>query len=206
MASRRAQSSSSTSPSSFTAARRSHGVGPAVTSTTSPPAACVADNDYAVGEIVAAVSHSRFWRSTAIFVVEDDAQSGPDHVDCHRSVCLVASPFVRRGRVDSRFFNTDSVLRTMQLLLHLPPMTRLDAGARPLDVFQPVPDLTAYNAALPPRSMLSDKNLKTAYGARESARLNFARADAVPDAELNRILWRNAKGKNAALPVVRGGE
>ena len=92
----------------------------------------VADNDLALGRIVEAISHSRFWKESAIFVLEDDAQNGPDHVDAHRSVLLVASPFTRRGAVDHTLYTTSGVLRTIELILGLPPMSQYDAAATPL--------------------------------------------------------------------------
>ena len=91
----------------------------------------VADNDYAVGQVVEAVSHSRFWKSTVICVLEDDAQNGFDHVNCHRSTALVITPYMERGRHDSRFYNTDGMFRTMEVLLGLPPMTGFDPTAIP---------------------------------------------------------------------------
>src|SRR5206468_9003727 len=94
-----------------------------------------ADNDYAVGRIVQAVSESPYWKKTAIFILEDDAQSGFDHVDAHRSIALVISPFIRPATVDHRFYNTDSFLRTMELILGLPPMCQYDAIAPPLQLF-----------------------------------------------------------------------
>ncbi len=92
----------------------------------------VADNDYALGMLVEAVSKSRFWASTAIFVLEDDAQNGPDHVDSHRSPAFLISPYVRHHAVDSSMYNTASMLRTMELILGLRPMTQFDAAARPM--------------------------------------------------------------------------
>ena len=96
------------------------------------PLALFADNDYALGMIVEGVSKSRFWGSTAIFAIEDDAQNGPDHVDSHRSVLLAISPFTHRGVIDSSMYNQSSVMRTMELILGLRPMTQFDAAARPL--------------------------------------------------------------------------
>ena len=95
------------------------------------PLSAFADNDYALGMIVEGVSHSRFWSSTAIFVLEDDAQNGPDHIDSHRSVAFIVSPYTHTGATDSVMYNTTSMLRTMELILHLRPMTHFDAGARP---------------------------------------------------------------------------
>ncbi len=93
------------------------------------PVAHVADNDYAVAELVQAVSSSPIWNSTAIFVIEDDAQDGPDHVDCHRSTCYVISPYVTPNTVDHTFHNTTSVVKSIELLLGLPPMNQYDAYA-----------------------------------------------------------------------------
>jgi YVTN family beta-propeller protein len=122
------------------------------------PRSAVADNDYALGMIVEAVSKSRFWPTTAIFVVEDGAQDGADHVDSHRSPAFVISPYVKRRSVDSTMYNTTSVLRTMELILGLHPMTHFDAAARPMStVFQATPDLRPY-AAETPRISLKDRN------------------------------------------------
>ena len=167
------------------------------------PRAMAADNDYAVGEVVQAVSHSPYWKSTAIFVVEDDAQDGPDHVDCHRSTAYVISPFIRRQTVDHHFYNTDSLLRTMELLLHVPPMTRYDAIAPPLRTFGPAPDLTPFNALLPDKTILNERNTRQSYGASRSRRMDFAHADAAPDDELNEILWHSIKGLHVPMPAPR---
>ena len=96
------------------------------------PTAFVAENDLALGRLVEAVSHSKFWAQTAIFVVEDDAQNGPDHVDAHRSIAFVISPHARRGAVDSTMYSTSSMLRTMELILGLKPMSQFDAAATPM--------------------------------------------------------------------------
>ncbi|MGO9616007.1 MAG: alkaline phosphatase family protein [Bryobacteraceae bacterium] len=164
------------------------------TSGTSPnkvaPLSMAADNDYALGMIVEAVSHSRFWTSTAIFVVEDDAQNGPDHVDSHRSPAFVISSYVRRHMVDSTMYNTTSVLRTMEFLLGLRPMTHFDAGARPMtSVFQPLPDATPYTAEKP-RISLTTRNPAKGPGAEASLHMNFDEADENNDDELNDVLWR----------------
>lgn len=177
------------------------------TSTDKPtPRAYVADNDYAVGQLVDAVSHSPFWKSTAIFLVEDDAQNGNDHVDAHRSTAYVISPYVPRGTVDSRFYNTDSTLRTMELLLGLPPMCQYDAVAPPIDCFvdQPV-NAEPYSAILPTRDVLAEVNTKTAYKASVSDHLNFKDPDAAPDDLLTDIIWHAVRGKDVAMPPVRRG-
>ena len=114
------------------------------------PLSAAADNDYAVGQLVEGVSKSRFWNSTAIFILEDDAQNGPDHVDSHRSPAFVISPWVKRHAVDSSMYNTTSMLRTMEFLLGLKPMTHFDAGARPMTAaFQTQPNPAPYTAEKP---------------------------------------------------------
>ena len=114
------------------------------------PRAMVADNDLALGRVVEAIANSPFWKDSAIFVVEDDAQSGPDHVDSHRSVALVASPFAKRGLVDHTFYSTSGMLRSMELILGLPPMSMYDAAATPMfNAFQPTPDLSGYRRLTP---------------------------------------------------------
>ena len=154
----------------------------------STPDAMVADNDRAVGLLVDAVSHSPDWSSTAIFALEDDAQNGPDHVDEQRSTFYLASPYAKGGTQHAHY-TTASVLRTIEVLLGMPPMTPYDAGARPLnDAFTATPDLTAFNA-LDAQTDLDATNKKTAYRANESMQLDFAHADAVDAATLNDILW-----------------
>jgi DNA-binding beta-propeller fold protein YncE len=154
------------------------------------PLSSVADNDAGLGQIVEGVSHSRFWRSTAIFVVEDDAQNGPDHVDSHRSVAFVISPFIKRHTVDGTMYNTASVLRTMELLLGLRPMTHFDAAARVIRApFEATPDGAPYTAEKP-RIRLDERNTANSPGARASAAMDFREADRNDDDELTGILWR----------------
>ncbi len=173
----------------------------------SSPRAMVADNDYAVGQLVEAVSRSPFWKKTAIFIVEDDAQNGFDHVDAHRSIAFVVSPFVQRATHDSRFYNTDSVLRTMELLMGLPPMTQYDAIAPPLAVFGARPANDApFQAILPAREIIAQVNAPTAYRAKDSARLlNALVEESAPDEELNDILWHAIKGRHTPKPARRYG-
>lgn len=167
------------------------------------PRAMVADNDLALGRIVEAISHSRYWKESAIFVLEDDAQNGPDHVDAHRSILLAISPFSRRRAVDSTLYSTTAVLRTMELILGLPPMSQYDAGATPMyRAFQPVPDLTAYSAR-PARVSLDEKNDWSAPGALASARMNFRDADRTPELELNQIIWQSVRGAGSVMPPPR---
>ncbi|MGD0201454.1 MAG: bifunctional YncE family protein/alkaline phosphatase family protein [Bryobacteraceae bacterium] len=165
------------------------------------PRAAVADNDYALGLIVEAVSKSRFWPETAVFVLEDDAQNGPDHVDSHRSPALVISPWVRRGAVDHSMYNTTSMLRTMELILGLRPMTTFDAGARPMAAaFQSTSDARPY-AAEKPRVALEERNPAVSPTSARSAQLDFSEADRIDDDELNDILWRALHGPAAAPPA-----
>lgn len=170
------------------------------------PRAMNADTDYGLGQIVEAVSKSPFWKKTAIFVVEDDAQNGFDHVDAHRSICYVLSPFVKRATVDHRFYNTDSVLRTMELILGLAPMNQYDAVAPVLDIFGPQPEnAEPYAALLPPKHIIGEVNGQMAYRAQDSQRLNFTKEDSVPDEVLNDILWHGIMGRNTPKPAVRYG-
>jgi YVTN family beta-propeller protein len=164
------------------------------------PQACVASNDLALGQLVDAVSHGPLWKETAIFVIEDDAQNGPDHVDAHRTVGLVVSPYTKRGAVDSTQYSTVSMVRTIELILGLPPLSQYDAAARPMFAsFTGRADLRPYDHA-PARIDLYAINPKTAYGAARSARMDFSEYDRVDDFELNEVLWRSIKGAEAALP------
>jgi DNA-binding beta-propeller fold protein YncE len=165
------------------------------------PLSYAAQNDYAVGLIVDAVSHSKAWQSTAIFIIEDDAQNGPDHVDSHRAPAWVLSPFTHRGIVDSAMYNQTSVLRTMELIVGLRPLTHFDAGARPMFAsFSQQPDSRPYTV-IQPKISLTDRNPGTARRAEESARLDFSDADLVDDDELNAILWRAIKHTDPPPPT-----
>lgn len=165
------------------------------------PLSAFADNDTALGTIVEAVSRSKFWAKTAIFVLEDDAQDGPDHVDSHRSIMLALSPYTRRGIVDSSMYNTASVLRTMELILGLRPMTHFDAGARPLGAaFAASPNDSPYTAEKP-RISLTERNPGKSATAARSLKLDFSAADRADDAELNAILWLAIKKTDAPAAV-----
>jgi YVTN family beta-propeller protein len=165
------------------------------------PLAMVADNDQAVGMLAAAVSHSRDWNSTAIFVLEDDSQSGPDHVDEQRSTLYLISPYAKGG-VLHEHYSTSSVLRTIETILGLAPLSRYDAGAAPLgDAFRTKPDLTPFDV-VPPKTDLDAKNKATAYRAGDSDRLDFAHADDVDEGTLNDILWGSIRGAASARPLV----
>ena len=165
------------------------------------PQAMVASNDYAIGQLVDAVSHSRYWPNTAIFIIEDDAQDGADHVDGRRTVGLVISPYVKRGVVDSTLYSTSSMLRSMELLLGLPPMSQYDAAAMPMYTsFGTVPNVTPFNV-IPPMIDLNAKNTKKSYGARESSRMDLRDVDRAPMRELNEIIWKSIKGKDSIMPA-----
>ena len=163
----------------------------------------IADNDLALGRVVDAISNSVYWKDSAIFVVEDDAQSGPDHVDSHRSVALVASPFAKRGFVDHTFYSTSGVLRSMELILGLPPMSHYDAAATPLfNAFQSTPDLTVYRRSTP-NVALDEKNPASAIGASASRAMNWSDADLTPEEPLNEIIWQSVKGPDVPMPPPR---
>ena len=165
------------------------------------PRALVADNDLALGRFVEAISHSKFWPQTAIFVVEDDAQNGPDHVDAHRTVAFVISPYTKRGAVDSTMYSTSSMLRTMELILGLRPMSQYDAAAMPMfNSFQAAPDLRSYTL-VPVAVDLNEWNTKTAWGTDLSRKMNFAKEDAADDLLLNEVIWRSIRGRHSPMPA-----
>jgi hypothetical protein len=172
------------------------------------PQAHVADNDLALGRIVEAVSRSRFWPETCIFAIEDDPQDGWDHVSGYRTVCLVASPWTRRGAVVGTAYNQVGVVRTMGLILGLPPLNALDAAAAPLtDCFAGAPDTRPY-AARPARIPLDRLNPEPAkvadpllrQHAIASASLPLDRVDGCPEDLLNRIIWHSVKGSATPYP------
>ncbi len=164
------------------------------------PAACVASNDLALGKIVEGVSKSASWPKTAIFVIEDDAQNGPDHVDAHRTVGLVISPYTRRHHLDSTQYQTVSMIRTMELILGLPPLSQFDAAAQPMFAsFTDQADTTPYTLE-PARIDLGAVNTALAYGAERSSKMDFREYDRVDDFELNEILWYAVKGTETPLP------
>ena len=164
------------------------------------PQACVASNDLALGRLVEAVSKSKYWPQVAIFVIEDDAQNGPDHVDAHRTVGLVVSPYTKRRSLDSTQYTTVSMVRTIELILGLDPLSQFDAAASPMfTCFTDKPDTSPYTA-VPARIDLNAKNGALAYGAKRSMKMDFTVYDKIDDFELNEILWRAVKGKDAPLP------
>ncbi len=171
------------------------------------PAASVADNDLAVGRAVEAISHSPFWDDTAFFILEDDAQDGADHVDAHRSICLVISKYSPKTEsgapfVDHRFYTTVSTVRTMETLLGLPPMNNNDAFAPIISpLFTGAGDQAAYTADTSNRDngLIYQANTSKSPGARESSKMDFEHADQAPSALLNAILWKDSMG-NKPLP------
>lgn len=164
------------------------------------PLSSFADNDYALGMIVNGVSNSPFWKSTAIFVLEDDAQNGPDHIDSHRSPAFVISPYTHTASIDSTMYNTTSMLRTIELILGLRPMTQFDAAARPMfNAFTTQPNLVTYDVEQP-RINLEERNL-AGTSAGNSQRLDFTDADRADDDELNDMLWRAIRHTTPPSPV-----
>jgi len=166
------------------------------------PRAYVADNDYALGRLVDAVSHSKYWKSTAIFVVEDDAQAGPDHVDAHRTIAQVISPYTQTGKVDSTFYSTVSMLRTVELIVGIGPMTQFDASANPMfSSFTDHPDFAPYNVIKPPESILTQVNGPNAPLAAQIAKQQFNREDMADEVLLNEAIWQSVKGPGSPLPT-----
>ncbi|MGL4513028.1 MAG: alkaline phosphatase family protein [Lacipirellulaceae bacterium] len=182
------------------------------TSGTSPgtptPAACMADNDLALGRILEGLSRSKFWPKTAVFVIEDDPQGGWDHVSGYRTIAFVAGPHVKRGAVVSTQYNTTSLIRTMEQILGLPPMNQFDASAEPMsDCFTDTPDTRPFEAAPsavpldqmnPDPQAIDDPQLRR--DALVSASLNFRQVDRAPEDVLNRILWRALRGVQTPYP------
>jgi YVTN family beta-propeller protein len=167
------------------------------------PYACVADNDLAVGMLVEHLSKSPIWPQTAIFVVEDDAQNGPDHVDAHRSNVLVIGPYVKRNFVDHTMYSTSGMLRTIELILGLPPMTQYDAAATPMfRSFTSKPDATPY-MSIPANVDLGALNVALTPSAKRSEKLDFTDVDRINDHLFNEILWKGLKGEEYQVPAPR---
>lgn len=167
------------------------------------PFACVADNDLAVGLFIEHLSQSAIWNESAVFILEDDAQNGPDHVDAHRSNALVISPYTKRKFVDHTLYSTSSMLRTMELILGLPPMSQYDAAAMPMwRSFTSTPNYSKFQS-LPSNINLNDVNKINSPSARRSEKLDFSDADKVNDHVFNEILWKGIKGENSIVPAPR---
>jgi hypothetical protein len=164
------------------------------------PFAHVADNDLAVGMFIDYLSKSPVWKESVVFIVEDDAQNGPDHVDAHRSPAYIAGPFVRRNFIDHTPYTTSGILRTIELILGLPPMSQYDAAATPLwRSFTSIPNESAFNH-LPAQVDITEKNTAANKLSEKSAAFNFTKEDAVNDAEFNEVLWKGIKGMNSVMP------
>jgi YVTN family beta-propeller protein len=164
------------------------------------PFAHVADNDLAVGLFVDYLSHSSIWQNSLVLVVEDDAQNGPDHVDAHRSPAYIAGGYVKKGLVDHTVYSTASVLRTMELILGLPPMTQYDASAVPLwRCMNNQPDHPAYSVR-PCRVDLNAKNIAENIWQKKSEKFDFTKEDLANDSEFNEILWKAVKGLDSPCP------
>ncbi|MBN2031328.1 bifunctional YncE family protein/alkaline phosphatase family protein [bacterium] len=173
------------------------------------PRAAVADNDLALGQIVDAISHSKFWNETCIFVTEDDPQAGLDHVDGHRTVGMVISPYTKRGEVISTYYSQINMVRTMENILGIPPMNQFDMAAEPMtDCFTETPDFTPYEALPnnirldelnPPLESLSGEPL---YWAKMSLEQDLDDVDRIDEDTFNRIIWHSVKGYDVPYPVL----
>ncbi|MBI3652950.1 MAG: bifunctional YncE family protein/alkaline phosphatase family protein [Acidobacteria bacterium] len=167
----------------------------------------VAENDYAVGRLVEAVSNSPYWKDTAIFIVEDDAQDGPDHVDAHRSPALIISAYNKPGALVHDFHNTVSLIRTMEILLGLEPMNQLDATAAPIDMFQERADLKPFTAMLPDvalTNLLTPVPTTTSmrYWMQKTGEQDLAHADMAEARVMNEIIWFSVRGQDAPMPPI----
>jgi YVTN family beta-propeller protein len=168
------------------------------------PFAHVADNDLAVGMFIEYLSKSPIWKETAIFIVEDDAQNGPDHVDAHRTTAYVAGGFVKRGYVDHTMYSTSSMLRTIELILGLQPMSQFDAAATPMwRSFTATPTLTPFKAR-PSNIDLDARNPNNRSAlALKSLSFDFSKEDAAPDLEFSEVIWKAVKGEHSVMPAPR---
>jgi hypothetical protein len=165
------------------------------------PKAAMADNDLALGRMIAALSRTPFWKTTVVFVLEDDAQNGPDHVDSHRSPLLVISPYNRAGTYH-RFTNTTDVIRSIEGILGLGSLSQFDYYGRPLtEIWTAEPDLTPYEV-LTPSVSLDEKNAAGGRGARESTRLDLDEEDESDDNDFSQIIWHVVKGWDVPYPGI----
>jgi YVTN family beta-propeller protein len=162
-----------------------------------------ADNDLAVGMFVDYLSKSPVWKESVVFVVEDDAQNGPDHIDAHRSTAYVAGAYVKRKFVDHTMYSTSSMLRTVELILGLPPMSQYDAAATPMwRCFQSMPDLTGFNAK-PLQWDINEKNTAKNAWQKKSETFDFTKEDRIPDDEFSEVIWKAVKGIQSTMPAPR---
>ena len=173
------------------------------------PRAAVADNDLALGRIIEAISHSRFWEKTCILVTEDDPQAGLDHVDGHRTVGLVISPYTKRGEVISTNYSQINMFRTIENILGIPPLNQFDLAAEPMvDCFTDKPDYTPYNAR-PNNIPLDEMNPElislsgdALYWAKKSMEQDLDELDRIDEDTFNRIIWHSVKGYEVPYPVM----
>jgi YVTN family beta-propeller protein len=167
------------------------------------PFAHVADNDLSVGMFIEFLSRSKVWNECVVFIVEDDAQNGPDHVDAHRSPAYVAGPYVKRNFVDHTSYSTSGILRTIELILGVPPMSQYDAAATPLwRCFTATPDYTLFTA-LPAQVDITEKNLVWNELSERSAKFDLSKEDRVPDLEFSEVIWKGVKGLHSIMPAPR---
>ena len=165
------------------------------------PFAHVADNDLAVGMFIEYLSKSKVWNESVVFIVEDDAQNGPDHVDAHRTTAYVAGPHVKRNFVDHTPYTTSGMLRTMELILGLPPMSQYDAAATPMwRCFTATPNYSGFTA-LASNVNLADKNTVNNILAERSAQFDFSKEDRAPDLEFSEVIWKGVKGLHSIMPA-----
>jgi hypothetical protein len=167
------------------------------------PFAHVADNDLAVGMFVEYLSKSPIWKEAAVFIVEDDAQNGPDHVDAHRTTAYVAGPYFKRGIVDHTMYSTSSMLRTMEMILGLPPMTQYDAAATPMwNSFSATASMQPFTS-LPSNINLGDRNTAMNKWQQLSETFDLSKEDAAPDLEFSKVIWHAVKGLHVPFPAPR---
>jgi phospholipase C len=165
------------------------------------PFAHVADNDLAIGMMIEHISKSPIWENTVVFIAEDDAQNGPDHVDAHRTTAYLAGGYVKRHFVDHTMYSSSSMLRTIELILGLPPMSQYDASATPMwRCFSQTANTTPFKS-IPSNINLKELNPGGTKLAALAKGLNFSEIDLVPDEIMNKMLWKSIKGDNAIVPV-----
>jgi DNA-binding beta-propeller fold protein YncE len=165
------------------------------------PNAHVADNDLAVGMFIEYLSKHPIWNQTAVFIVEDDAQDGPDHIDAHRTTAYVAGGLVKRNFIDHTMYSTSSILKTIELILGIPPMSQYDAAATPLwRCFQSTPNNFVFNAK-PAKYDINEKNTVKSAWQQKSETFNFAKEDAIPDRVFTEVIWKAVKGLDAVVPA-----
>jgi YVTN family beta-propeller protein len=167
------------------------------------PFAHVADNDLAVGLFIEHLSKSSIWNQSVVFIVEDDAQNGPDHIDAHRSTAYVAGGYVKRNFADHTMYSTTSMLRTIELILGLPPMSQYDAAAVPMwRCFNKTPDSRGFTA-VPAQIDLNEKNTVLTAGSEESSHFDFSKEDNIPDLVFSEVIWKAVKGEKSVMPAPR---